>query len=305
MTPQAAYSDKRNGTRLDAQQIAYYTKPQLLAVWKNLNPNNFEPVNKQDLQENFIQRLMRIWERTYTPVPFAVSSETPSTASGCQPEDFPPTTSDEPAGDLPQRLSYSRAAQRASDGTDRKRREYEERLIRLERASESHDRQFEQIKRDQKCLNLVMYNIPEEGNKAKNRFEAIKTVDTELTAAFNTALSKHGGKELFAFPVVGERIGKFVADSNRPRPVRLVFSSLVCKHGFLEFSKDFRLAGLRLADDLTKSQQAERKSLSQDFQSLKTKGYQPYFRGSLLQYYSDNTNHTCGKGKADTIPAAA
>ena len=109
-----------------------------------------------------------------------MSSQTPSTASGCQPEDFPPTTSDEPADDLSQRLADSRAAQRASDDTDRKRREYEERLIRLERASESHDRQIEKFKRDQKSLNLVMYNIPEEGKKAKNRFEAIKTVDAEL-----------------------------------------------------------------------------------------------------------------------------
>ena len=84
---------------------------------------------------------------------------------------------------------------------------------------------------------------------------------------------------------------------HKPRPVRLVFSSLICKHGFLEFSKDFGLAGLRLDDDLTKSQQAERKSLSQDFQSLKTKGYQPYFRGSLLQYYSDNKNTLVGREK--------
>ena len=61
-----------------------------------------------------------------------------------------------------------------------------------------------------------MYNIPEEGKKAKNRFEAI---NTELTAAFGTALSKHGGEELFAGPVAAEPIGKFVADSNRPRPV--------------------------------------------------------------------------------------
>ncbi len=38
---------------------------------------------------------------------------------------------------------------------------------------------------------------------------------------------------------------------------------------------DFRLAGFRLDDDLTKSQQAERKSLSLDFHSFKTKGYQP------------------------------
>ncbi len=64
----------------------------------------------------------------------------------------------------------------------------------------------------------------------------------------------------------------------------MVFSSLIHRHNFLKFSKDFRQAGFRLDDDLTRSQQAERKSLSLDFQSLKTKGYQPYFRGSLLQY---------------------
>ncbi len=86
---------------------------------------------------------------------------------------------------------------------------------------------------------------------------------------------------MFAPPVAAERIGKFVADRTNPRPVRLVFSSLIYKHSFLEFSKDFRQAGFRLDDDLTKSQQAERKSLSLDFQTLKTKGYQPYFRGSL------------------------
>ena len=57
MTPQAAIAI-RTATRLDAQQIAYYTKPQLLAVWEKLNPNDFEPVNKQDLQVYFIQRLM-------------------------------------------------------------------------------------------------------------------------------------------------------------------------------------------------------------------------------------------------------
>jgi len=69
--------------------------------------------------------------------------------------------------------------------------------------------------------------------------------------------------------------------------VKLGFSSLIHKHHFLKFSKDFRQAGFRLDDDLTRSQQAQRKSLS------------------LLQYYSDNKNHTCVKGKADRIPAAA
>ena len=65
---------------------------------------------------------------------------------------------------------------------------------------------------------------------------------------------------------------------------RAALVNAIYKHSFLEFSKDFRLAGFRLDDDLTKSQQLERNSLSLDFQSLKTKGYQPYFRGSLLQY---------------------
>jgi len=253
----------------------------------------------------FIERYGDYRQHMCTPVPFAVHSKIPSTPSNSQQEEnFPPTVS-QPAEDLPQRLSYSKAAQRAPDDTDRKRRECEERLIRLERASEAHDRQFEKIKRDQKSLNLVIYNIPEEAERAKNRFEAMKTMDTELNAAFNTALNKHEGKELFANPVAADRLGKFVAERNKPRPIRLVFSSLMHKHSFLGFSKDFRQAGFRLDDDLTKSQQAERKSLSLDFQSLKTKGYQPYFRGSDLQYYSDNKNHMCRKGKADAIPATA
>ena len=101
-----------------------------------------------------------------TPMPFAVNSQTPSTASDRQEDNFPPTAS-RPTEDLPQRLSYSRAVQQASDDTDRKRRECEERWIKLERASEAHDCRFEKIKRDQKSLNLVMSNIPEEGERAR------------------------------------------------------------------------------------------------------------------------------------------
>jgi len=132
-------------------------------------------------------------------------------------------------------------------------------------------------------------------------------LNTELDTAVETALDKYGGKDLeklFTCLVAAERIGKFVADRTKPRPVRLVFSSLMHRHYFLKFSKDFRQAGFRLDDDLTRSQQAERKSLSVDFQSLKTKGYQPYFRGSLLQYYSDNRKpHMC-EGKSRQNPSS-
>ena len=94
-----------------------------------------------------------------------------------------PQQSFEPASDLPQHLSYSKAVQRASDDTYRQRRECEERLLKLGRTSEAQDHQLEKIKREQKSLNLVMYNIPEEGERAKNRFGAIKSLHTALYTA--------------------------------------------------------------------------------------------------------------------------
>ena len=151
-----------------------------------------------------------------------------------------------------------------------------------------------------------MYNIPEEGEKAKNRLEAIKTAykgfDTAVETALNTMNGEYDEEALRRrMPTTVERIGQYIADHTKPRPVRLVFNTLLQKHGFLEMAKILRQAGFRLDDDLTRSQQAERKTLSLDFEALKTKGYQPYFRGSLLQYYSNNRVHTCAKGKAGKV----
>jgi len=193
-----------------------------------------------------------------TPVPFAVHSKTPSTASNSQQEENLPPTVSQPAEDLPQRLSYSKAAQRSPDDMDRKQRECDERLIKLEKTSKAYDRKFEEISRDHKNLNLVMYNIPEEGEKAKNRFEAIKTVakefDTAVETAVETAKSEYTVDEegiKRVLPTTVERIGQFIADRTKPRPVRLVFSTLLQKHGFLRMAKVLRQAGFRLDDDLT------------------------------------------------------
>ncbi len=138
--------------------------------------------------------------------------------------------------------------------------------------------------------------------------EAIKTVAKEFDTALETAVETSKSEYTFdeegikrVLPTTVERIGQFIADRTKPRPVRLVFSTLLQKHGFLRMAKALRQAGFRLDDDLTRSQQAERKTLSLDFQDLKTKGYQPYFRGSLLQYYSNNRVHTCAKGKANKV----
>ncbi len=60
----------------------------------------------------------------------------------------------------------------------------------------------------------------------------------------------------------------------------------------------------RSADSAHHAEITERKSLNLDFQGLKDKGYQPYFRRSLLKYYTGGKTHTCDKGKAGRIPAA-
>ena len=56
MTPQAAYSTNRGDKVLLADQILDCTKPQLLAVWKELNPDGYEPASRKDFQRLFIER---------------------------------------------------------------------------------------------------------------------------------------------------------------------------------------------------------------------------------------------------------
>lgn len=53
-----------------------------------------------------------------------------------------------------------------------------ERLIRLESTTASL--------KIQKILNMVLYSIPEEQERANNQFEAMITLDTELKAAVET-----------------------------------------------------------------------------------------------------------------------
>ncbi len=302
MTPQAAHSANDSDTVLLAEQIVEYTRPQLFAVWKKLNPDGHESISRKALQRYFIERLCTSCEHACTPVPFAVSSEAPSTASGDQQADTPPSTSTPPV-DLPQRLSYSRVVQQSSND-----RECEKRLVQLERANKTHACKLEEMERDKKSLNLVVYNIPEEGpgEKARSRSEASNTMALEYYNALAPALECEEKEmtETLQLPLHIERIGKVTADRTKPRSLRLVFPTLVKKHTFLRYAKDLRQAGLRVDDDLTRTQQTERRSLNLDFQSLKDKGYQPYFRGSLLKYYTGNKSHTCDKGKAGRIPAA-
>ena len=102
-----------------------------------------------------------------------------------------------------------------------------------------------------------------------------------------------------------KRMGKFSPDSTKPRPVLIEFSSLQEMHNLLEHSKQLRTIGLRLDDWLTELHQKERGTLNDEFQTLKGKGYKPFFRGSILMYSRNDKASVCQKGKADTVPLAA
>ena len=84
-----------------------------------------------------------------------------------------------------------------------------------------------------------------------------------------------------------------------------MFSSLDEKHKLLKMSQRMRERGLRLDDWLTEVQQQERSSLNNDFQTLKEKGYKPFFRGSVLMYRSNEKPCVCLESKADTVSPAA
>ncbi len=101
-----------------------------------------------------------------------------------------------------------------------------------------------------------------------------------------------------------KRMGRFLPDRKKPRPVLLMFSSLDEKHKLLKMSQRMRERGLRLDDWLTEVQQQEKSRPNTD-QMLREKEYKPFFRGSVLMYRSSEKACVCLKGKADTVLPAA
>ena len=101
-----------------------------------------------------------------------------------------------------------------------------------------------------------------------------------------------------------QRLGRCCPDTTRPRPIRLKFGTMHWKHKFLKYAKVLRQAGFKVDDDLTPLQQQERRLLEQDAETLRTKGYHPFFRGSQLHYFHKEKLHTCRKGKASSVSSA-
>ena len=100
------------------------------------------------------------------------------------------------------------------------------------------------------------------------------------------------------------RLGRPSAKCSKPRPIRVCFKTLDSKHEFLKLAKGLRSHGIRCDDDLTRLQQQEREQLSTDFNTLKSKGHKPFFRGSSLKFRHADKMHTCKRNGAKKAPDA-
>ena len=74
------------------------------------------------------------------------------------------------------------------------------------------------------------------------------------------------------------------------------------KHTFLKHAKHLKEVGLRYDDDLTRLQQKQRQDLSEDFNTLKSNGHQPFYRGSSLKFRHADKTRTCKRDGANRVP---
>ncbi len=100
------------------------------------------------------------------------------------------------------------------------------------------------------------------------------------------------------------RLGTYCPDQNRPRLIRVLFKSMDDKHTFLKHAKHLKEVNLRYDDDLTTLQQKQRQDMSADFDTLKSKGHNPFYRGSSLKFRHADKTRTCRRHGANRAPDA-
>ena len=133
----------------------------------------------------------------------------------------------------------------------------EKRLVEVERSLKEHKREgplrqheqrLQQLERWTKQQNLILYNVTE-GDEEK--------------------MHEMCGEGFAEKP---KRLGQRHTGNDYARPLRFTFASISMKHEILKTAKELRAKGIRVDDDLTRAQQQERESLSDESSGLKRKG---------------------------------
>ena len=78
--------------------------------------------------------------------------------------------------------------------------------------------------------------------------------------------------------------------------------SMKDKHTFLKHAKHLKEVGLRYDDDLTRLQQKQRQDLSEDFNTLKSNGHHPFYKGSSFKFRHADKTRTCKRDGANRVP---
>ena len=135
-------------------------------------------------------------------------------------------------------------------------------------------------------LCLVLYNVPETSG----------TEEEDETAVGMHFWNIHEDASDMALAI--QRLGTHSSDQNKQRPVVVRFETMAEKHTFLKHAKQLKPAGIKWDDYLTRQQQKERQGLDTDLQTLREKGYMPFFQGSQLKYRVADKTKSCRLGHA-------
>ena len=295
MAPAVTLADDAIGT--EVQRILACKKPQLLAEYKKIDFSGFELSSVELLRTALLKHYFyclldsQKLSPPYTSPPQAADSEVPGSSQRSEPVITPsPTASSS--------KSYRQAvtAMQSSIPSALQSNHIPKRLAKLEDMVKDHQHQIqafhreaEEATRRARSLQLVLYNIPE-----------VPEQEEDDDAIFAAVTETHA--DLADITIGIRRLGKSSLEQGRHRPALVRFSTQDEKHLFLKHAKVLKPTGVKWDDYLTQQQQKERQGLSADFQALKTKGYTPFFRGSVLKYRHAEKTRNCRLGQALKAP---
>ena len=150
-----------------------------------------------------------------------------------------------------------------------------QKLDRHGRTLKRHDEILEERERQTRQCALVLYGLKELDVQPP---KTVKFDDDPLADLLVDTLPECEEPKEKPHWISHKRMGRFSPNARKPRPVLIGFSSVEQKHKFLKLSKQLRQNGLRLDDWLTELQQKGKCTLDAEFQTLKGKGYKPFFR---------------------------
>ena len=273
MTSIASTSSETSPTVTPEQIAEATTLKQLQALLQSVDPSGFEHTTKKQALTALIRHSN---EQAKAAGIVARSSET----APCSPLPTSPASSPRTLPSLEH--NTQRLTPQPSVTEPNRWEEHHRKLKEL-------DKRLDELDRRSRQLYLIVYSLPEDQEDPLR--EILHMID-----------EKHRLEMCVDGPP--QRLGRCWPDTTKPRLVRLKFGTMHGKHLFLKNAKVLRQAGFRVDDDLTPLQQRERGLLEEDAETLRTKGYHPFYRGSQLHHFHIGKMHTCRKGKASNLRSA-